>query len=348
MSILDARPQSTSSPSSGTASDPGRVTPMMAQYLEIKAANPDCLLFYRMGDFYELFFEDAEIASRALGIVLTKRGKHQGEDIPMCGVPIERADDYLQRLIALGHPRRRLRADGRPGRSAQARRQVGRPPRRRAPRHARHDHRGTPARCPAAPISCCALQPRAGRSARDAGRYGARRRSISPRARSTVCEDAAAGLAGEIARLEPRRSSSPDALIDDADAGALLSEIRRAGHAGAARDALRQASAERRADGLLRRRDARRLRRVLARRTRRRGALPSPISSARRSARARRCARPQRWRAARRWRSMRRRAPIWNSRARSPASARHRCSLRSICTVTPAGARLLPSGLRRR
>ena len=76
---------------------------MMAQYVEIKAANPDCLLFYRMGDFYELFFEDAEIASRALGIVLTKRGKHQGADIPMCGVPIERADDYLQRLIGLGH-----------------------------------------------------------------------------------------------------------------------------------------------------------------------------------------------------------------------------------------------------
>ena len=51
---------------------------MMAQYLEIKAANPDCLLFYRMGDFYELFFQDAEVASRALGIVLTKRGKHPG------------------------------------------------------------------------------------------------------------------------------------------------------------------------------------------------------------------------------------------------------------------------------
>ncbi len=76
---------------------------MMAQYVEIKAANPDCLLFYRMGDFYELFFEDAEIASRALGIVLTKRGKHLGQDIPMCGVPIDRADDYLQRLIGLGH-----------------------------------------------------------------------------------------------------------------------------------------------------------------------------------------------------------------------------------------------------
>ena len=80
-----------------------RVTPMMEQYVEIKAANPDCLLFYRMGDFYELFFDDAEIASRALGIVLTKRGKHLGRDIPMCGVPIERSDDYLHKLIALGH-----------------------------------------------------------------------------------------------------------------------------------------------------------------------------------------------------------------------------------------------------
>jgi DNA mismatch repair protein MutS len=76
---------------------------MMEQYQEIKAANPDCLLFYRMGDFYELFFADAEVASRALGIVLTKRGKHLGADIPMCGVPIERADEYLHRLIAQGH-----------------------------------------------------------------------------------------------------------------------------------------------------------------------------------------------------------------------------------------------------
>src|SRR3979490_2016532 len=82
---------------------PARVTPMMEQYLEIKVANPGLLLFYRMGDFYELFFEDAEIASRALGIMLTKRGKHQGMDIPMCGVPVERSDDYLHRLIAQGH-----------------------------------------------------------------------------------------------------------------------------------------------------------------------------------------------------------------------------------------------------
>src|SRR5579863_1887470 len=87
----------------GPSPEPVRVTPMMEQYIEIKAANPDCLLFYRMGDFYELFFDDAEVASRALGIVLTKRGKHLGRDIPMCGVPVERADEYLHRLIALGH-----------------------------------------------------------------------------------------------------------------------------------------------------------------------------------------------------------------------------------------------------
>jgi len=81
---------------------PAKLTPMMEQYLEIKAAHPGLLLFYRMGDFYELFFEDAEVASKALGIVLTKRGKHQGVDIPMCGVPVERSEDYLHRLIAQG------------------------------------------------------------------------------------------------------------------------------------------------------------------------------------------------------------------------------------------------------
>jgi len=83
--------------------DEGHITPAMAQFVEIKAAHPDCLLFYRMGDFYEMFFEDAEVASRALGIVLTKRGKYLGKDVPLCGVPVVRADEYLHRLIALGH-----------------------------------------------------------------------------------------------------------------------------------------------------------------------------------------------------------------------------------------------------
>lgn len=85
------------------AAKPAVLTPMMAQFLEIKAINPGYLLFYRMGDFYELFFEDAEIASQALGIVLTKRGKHLENDIPMCGVPVHAAQDYLKKLIRLGH-----------------------------------------------------------------------------------------------------------------------------------------------------------------------------------------------------------------------------------------------------
>ncbi len=78
-------------------------TPMMAQYLSIKQHQQDALLLYRMGDFYELFFEDAEKASATLGIALTKRGKHLGADIPMCGVPVHALDHYLQKLIRHGH-----------------------------------------------------------------------------------------------------------------------------------------------------------------------------------------------------------------------------------------------------
>lgn len=85
------------------ASPPAGATPVMAQFLEIKAANADSLLFFRMGDFYELFFDDAAIASQVLGIALTKRGKHKGDDIPMAGVPVHAAQDYLQRLIKAGH-----------------------------------------------------------------------------------------------------------------------------------------------------------------------------------------------------------------------------------------------------
>jgi DNA mismatch repair protein MutS len=85
----------------GTTRDAG-ATPMMAQYLEIKAAHANYLLFYRMGDFFELFFDDARQAACALGIQLTRRGKHLGEDIPMCGVPVARGEEYLQKLIAKG------------------------------------------------------------------------------------------------------------------------------------------------------------------------------------------------------------------------------------------------------
>ena len=77
----------------------GSTSPMMAQYLAIKRAHPGCLLFYRMGDFYEMFFDDAVAAAAALDITLTRRGKHAGEDIPMCGVPVHSHEVYLERLI---------------------------------------------------------------------------------------------------------------------------------------------------------------------------------------------------------------------------------------------------------
>jgi len=80
----------------------GKITPMMAQYLAVKQAHPGLLLFYRMGDFYELFFDDAVAASQALDIALTRRGQHQGQDIPMCGVPVHAHTTYVARLIKAG------------------------------------------------------------------------------------------------------------------------------------------------------------------------------------------------------------------------------------------------------
>lgn len=82
---------------------PAKITPMMAQFLETKEQYPDYLLFYRMGDFYELFFDDAVTASKTLDLTLTKRGKHNGEDIPMAGVPVHSHMSYLDRLIKAGY-----------------------------------------------------------------------------------------------------------------------------------------------------------------------------------------------------------------------------------------------------
>ena len=95
-------PRSTGAPGESAAAAAAAATPMMVQYLEIKRAHPDALLFYRMGDFYEMFFADAEQAAAALDITLTKRGKHLGEDIPMCGVPVHASESYLSRLIRKG------------------------------------------------------------------------------------------------------------------------------------------------------------------------------------------------------------------------------------------------------
>ena len=78
-------------------------TPMMAQYQRLKAEAGDALLFYRMGDFFELFFDDAKVAAACLDIALTKRGEDDGEPIPMCGVPVHAAESYLARLITGGH-----------------------------------------------------------------------------------------------------------------------------------------------------------------------------------------------------------------------------------------------------
>ncbi|MCD8497448.1 MAG: DNA mismatch repair protein MutS, partial [Alphaproteobacteria bacterium] len=112
-------------------------TPMMAQYLAVKEAHPDCLLFYRMGDFYELFFADAEVASRVLDITLTRRGKTDGEEIPMCGVPFHACEPYLAKLIQAGHKvaicdqletpdeaKERAKREGKPASKALVRREV--------------------------------------------------------------------------------------------------------------------------------------------------------------------------------------------------------------------------------
>ena len=104
---LFSEPENQRAPSAAPASpspSPSAIaTPMMAQYLAIKRDHPNALLFYRMGDFYELFFDDAKIAANQLNIALTKRGKHLGQDIPMCGVPIHAAENYMLKLIRAGH-----------------------------------------------------------------------------------------------------------------------------------------------------------------------------------------------------------------------------------------------------
>ncbi len=82
---------------------PPKSTPMIKQYLSIKDQYPDAILFYRMGDFYEMFFEDAHLASRALEITLTSRNKNDESPVPMCGVPHRAARSYIARLINKGY-----------------------------------------------------------------------------------------------------------------------------------------------------------------------------------------------------------------------------------------------------
>lgn len=207
---------------SSETADPARVTPMMAQYVEIKAVNPDCLLFYRMGDFYELFFDDAEIASRALGIVLTKRGKHQGADIPMCGVPIDRADDYLQRLIGLGH---RVAVCEQTEDPAEARKRGAKSVVRRevvrlvTPGTITEERLLEPGR--ANILLALARTP----ADEDGYSYGLAALDISTGA-FMVCETNEAGLAAEIARIEPSEIVAPDSFDESKTLRRLLDESR--------------------------------------------------------------------------------------------------------------------------
>ncbi len=99
----EAQPLPAATETVPAAAETPSISPLMAQYHAIKAEHADTLLFFRMGDFYELFFEDAVTAAAALDIALTKRGKHLGEDIPMCGVPVVSHESYLARLIRKGY-----------------------------------------------------------------------------------------------------------------------------------------------------------------------------------------------------------------------------------------------------
>ncbi|MCZ8100986.1 MAG: hypothetical protein O9972_24130 [Burkholderiales bacterium] len=219
----------------------GRVTPMMEQYLEIKAANADCILFYRMGDFYELFFEDAEIASRTLGIVLTKRGKHLGQDIPMCGVPVVRSEDYLQRLIAAGL---RVAVCEQTEDPADARKRGGKSVVRRdvvrlvTPGTITEETLLEPARSNWLAAVARIRTPAGGWTC------GLAAVDISTGA-FVVWEAAQADLAAELARLDPREIVVPDTMLDDPDLRALWRETR-AAVTPLARDGLDATAGERR------------------------------------------------------------------------------------------------------
>ena len=195
---------------------------MMEQYLEIKAANPGLLLFYRMGDFYELFFEDAEIASKALGIVLTKRGKHQGLDIPMCGVPVERSEDYLHRLIAKGHRVAVCEQTEDSGGRAGARQQERGAPRRGAaghPGHADRKHTLLDARTNNYLLAMARARGSAG-----SDRIGLAWIDIST-AEFIVTECATGELPATLARINPNEAIVTDALYGDPELGPLLREL---------------------------------------------------------------------------------------------------------------------------
>lgn len=197
-----------------------RATPMMEQYFELKAAHPGTLLFYRMGDFYELFFGDAETASRALGITLTKRGKHFGEDIPMCGVPIHAASDYLRKLIALGH---RVAVCEQTEDPAEARKRGGRSVvKRDVVRIVTPGTLTEETLLSAGESNYLATLARG----RGVGSAGADRYALAWIDISTgdfrVAETDALRFTADLARIDPRELLAPDSLLADAEAGPVL------------------------------------------------------------------------------------------------------------------------------
>ena len=202
--------------------DASKASPMIAQYLEIKAAHADCLLFYRMGDFYELFFADAEIAAPLLGIVLTRRGKHAGADIAMCGVPVDRADDYLHRLIAAGH---RVAVCEQTEDPAAARKRGGKSVVRRAvvrlvtPGTVTEERLLDPAR------ANCLLAVARIRQSDDTWTYGLAAVDISTGA-FVLSETSPSDLMGEIGRLEPSEIVAPEALCGSDALGGLAADVR--------------------------------------------------------------------------------------------------------------------------
>ncbi len=197
-------------------------SPMMAQYLAIKADHPDALLWYRMGDFYELFFDDAAVTAKVLGIVLTKRGRHEGAAIPMCGVPVERHEDYLHRLIAAGH---RVAICEQIEDPAEARKRGSKSVVARAVVRLVTPGTITEERLlePAAANWLVALA--RARTAEGAWAYGLAAVDISTGAFS-VTEAAAAALGGEIARIDPREIVVSDALAALPEAAKVLDEGR--------------------------------------------------------------------------------------------------------------------------
>ncbi len=194
----------------------GPSSPMMAQYHEIKAAHAAYLLFYRMGDFYELFFDDAVKAAEALDIALTKRGKHQGDDIPMCGVPVHAAEAYLEKLIRKGF---RVAVCEQVEDPAEAKKRGSKSVvRREVVRLV----------TPGTLTEDSLLEPRSANRLASLGRAGP--------ALALACADMSAGeftvgptdaaeLAAELARLSPREVLAPDALLADPALAPILKSL---------------------------------------------------------------------------------------------------------------------------